>query len=262
MNTPAQLHRRDIEALFGTAPARQFLIENKTDGTLLVQIPAGKFLAGDGKVAVELPAYSMALHPVTNRQYAKFVQAAQHRPPENQFWQESAKADHPVTNVSWDDAQAYCQWAGLRLPSELEWEKAARGVDGREYPWGKEWDQNKCRNANTRHSTPGTRHSEETTCAVWQYATGTSPWGLWQMSGNVWEWCADWYDDKAYVRYKQGNLTAPGSGTARVLRGGPWYYGLPDFFRCAYRNYYDYPDHRVDNGGFRGVGGGVGESSP
>ena len=229
------------------------LIEHPKDGTLLALVPGGKFLAGEQKFEVTLPAYYLAVHPVTNRQYAQFVKEAGHRAPDNKFWQEPAKSDHPVTDVSWDDAQAYCQWAGLRLPSELEWEQGARGVDGRKYPWGEEWDQAKCRNDKNKGS--------ETTCGVWRYPQGASPWGLMQMSGNVWEWCADWYDGKAYDRYRQGNLTPPPSGTARVLRGGSWIYDLPDYFLASNRNNNN-PDNRNDNNGFRCVGGGMGDASP
>jgi sulfatase modifying factor 1 len=212
------------------------ILTNEKDGTRLVLIPAGEFLAGgplEGgcpPFPVSIPAFYLAMYPVTNEQYARFLTQSNPdlkelakwiwlgegcfiRKSRGGFEAYGGKDDHPVVNVRWEGAEAYCRWAGLRLPTELEWEKGARGTDGRTFPWGNNWDESRCRY--------GGKKGDETTCSVKSYPEGVSPWGLYQMLGNVAEWCADWFESTSYERYWKGDLSAP-QGTSRMLRGGSW----------------------------------------
>ena len=129
------------------------------------------------------------------------------------------------------------------MPTELEWEKGARGWEGYVYPWGNKWEPDKCRWDGNK--------GNERTCRVWEYPEGVSRFGLYNMSGNVWEWTADWYDAGAYKRYAAGDLTSPGKGERKALRGGSWDYYLPWGFRAAHRSTFGGPSYRIFNIGFR-----------
>jgi len=195
---------------------------------------------------VDVPAFEIGKYPVTNREYQAFVRAAGYRPPDG--WEGEdyppGKGDHPVVNVSWQDATAYCRWVGeqtgrlFRLPTEAEWEKTARGSDGRQYPWGDEFDPELC---NTAAGGPGG------TTPVGQYPRGASPYGALDMAGNVWEWCSSLYKPYPYdAGDGRENLESEGS---RVLRGGSWG-NAPNDARCACR-VRAHPDDWFDNLGFR-----------
>jgi formylglycine-generating enzyme required for sulfatase activity len=148
-----------------------------------VVIPAGKFLFGPNKKSIYLPEFRMARYPVTNEQYLLFLQANPQYPAPPDWTARRfppGRARHPVTRVRHEDALAFCRWAGCRLPSDEEWEKAARGTDGRIYPWGSTWQSGKF--CNTKEAGIGG------TTPVDQYSMGVSPFGVWDMSGNVWEW--------------------------------------------------------------------------
>lgn len=191
---------------------------------MMVEVPAGEFTMGndggedDEKPAhtVTLEAFEMDMFEVTNAEFAKFVEETDWQTEAEKAgeagWRAYAEGrdNYPVVKVTWNDANAYCQWAGKRLPTEAEWEKAARGTDGRMYPWGNEWDPDK---ANVKES--GFRG----TVAVGSFGEGASPYGVFDMAGNVWEWTADWYQ-----AYPGNSVPDQDYGEKyRVTRGGGWY---------------------------------------
>ena len=214
-------------------------------GHPLVFVPAGEFVMGSNGGAEDDPQHTVMLHeywidlfPVTNAQFAQFVQATAYQAQGD--WRgefRAGKERHPVVNVTWDDACAYAEWCGKRLPTEAQWEKAARGTDGREYPWGNHWDGNHC-NVSGRGTTP-----------VGNYPAGASPYGCQDMAGNVAEWVADWYDPAYYSASPREDPPGPATGARRVVRGGAWNSSQPDA-RAAAR-YDGAPDGRDDGIGFR-----------
>jgi len=214
-------------------------------GHPLCHVPAAAFWMGSDqdnyderpRHRVRLDEYWIDRYPVTNRQFADFARETRHP---GRKWQDSlapGKEDHPVVYCSWEDARAYAAWCGKRLPTEAEWERAARGTDGRRYPWGNRWDGTRC-NVNGRGTSP-----------VGAYPEGLSPCGCHDMAGNVWEWVQDWYDAGYYARSPDTNPQGPEDGASRGVRGGSW--GLnQSYARAAYRLHYP-PRHRYYSIGFR-----------
>jgi formylglycine-generating enzyme required for sulfatase activity len=162
---------------------------------------------------VTLGAFWIDKTEVTNAIYANCVQDGKcSRPSDADHYNNSNYTNHPVVYVSWDDARAYCEWADRRLPTEAEWEKAARGEENvPAYPWGDEAPNNDLLNYN---SVVGD------TTEVGKYTDGASPYGALDMAGNVWEWVADWYSDTYYARSPTSNPLGPELSQYRVLRGG------------------------------------------
>lgn len=183
-----------------------------------VEIPTGEFLYGYDKERKNLrKAYLIGKYPVTNAQYKLFIDANPSHPLPG-YWDKNSrsfpleKVNHPVVNVSWLDAGAFCIWNGCRLATEEEWEKAARGDNGWTYPWGEDWLDGKY--ANSREAGIGD------TSPVNTFPEGISPYSVWDMSGNIWEWTDSWYSEDR---------------DSRVLRGGSWGSNVYNV-RSAYRN--------------------------
>ena len=220
---------------------------NPRDGAEMIYIPAGEFTVGSDEKPqhkVYLDGYWIYKYEVTVAQYRKFCKATGLNMPEAPSW--GWKDDRPMVNVSWYNAAAYSRWARVRLPTEAQWEKAARGTDGRKFPWGNEWDKSKCANSMGQ--------SLSSTKPVGSYASGASPYGVMDMAGNVWEWCADWYDANFYAKAPTRNPKGPSTGAFRVLRGGSWCRDLELNFRAAYRLIID-PAFRLNYFGFRCASG-------
>ena len=283
--TPTILGKDGAEMVL--VPAGEFIMGSAPDdiASLLRRHPKanGAILKDEiSKHRVFLDAFYVDTYEVTNAHFQQFVQATGYRTQAEregggkiragaQTWAQVPDANwraprgngssivgreaHPVVQVSWHDAKAYCTWAGKRLPTEAEWEKAARGPDGRLYPWGNEIDGTKAnfcdRNCPFAWKDTAVDDGYRSTAPVGSYEAGKSSYGAYDMAGNVWEWVADWYNAKYYRRSPARNPQGPTSGTQVVLRGGSWLYTAPDF-RVTERAGVP-PDRRNENIGLRCV---------
>jgi formylglycine-generating enzyme required for sulfatase activity len=247
-------------------------IVHPSDGAPMVLVPSGPFIMGTDEGEpdegieheVTLSSYYIDVYAVTNARYAQFlndvntdrddvghlyVATGKDTPIEllgGRFVVKEGLEDHPVSHVSWFGAEAYCLWAGKRLPTEAEWEKAARGVDRRRYPWGN--DEPPAGTGNRFCNAVGFANG---TTPVAHFADGASPCGCFDMSGNVLEWCADWFQAGYYARSPKKDPTGPASGTDRVCRGGCFHYDAWSV-RVTYRVNMD-PAHLIQPTGFRCV---------
>lgn len=243
------------------------------DNANMLCVPAGEFLMGstssDSDVdegerpqhKVFLDAFWIDKFEVTNAQFDSCVQAGRceslgtlRSKTRDRYYGNSQYDNYPVIYVSWNDAKDYCEWAGRRLPTEAEWEKAARGTDGRRYPWGNDPIAgnrlNTCdSNCPFQWRLTSVNDGFADTSPVGNYPAGASPYGAVDVVGNVWEWVADWYSDNYYAVSAYKNPTGPSSGQGRVFRGGSWS-NLAQYARVAKRPAFP-PDYRNDDLGIR-----------
>jgi serine/threonine-protein kinase len=232
------------------------------DGNEMLLIPAGPFPLGANRRTVQLDRYYLARHPVTNRQFQTFIEATGYRPDDaekHRFLHHfrngvcpAELAEHPVVFVSWTDARAYCRWAARRLPSEAEWEKAARGPDGNKYPWGREEPTPELANfGHARAKSYPLTTRDGGTAPVTAFPHSASPYGIEGMAGNVFEWCEDVDDPGFYLHgpdRNPRNTIQPGDAPC-VIRGGSWRYdarSLRTYARASFP-----PTFRLDTVGFR-----------
>lgn len=218
-------------------------ITNEKDGSVLELVPAGPFIMGSKRddpsasadekpqTTYTLPSYYIGKVPVTNAQYKKFVAETSYKPEGDWAKEVERYGDTlPAVGVTWHDAIAYCDWAGLRLPTEVEWEKAARGTDGRDFPWGTEWDAAKLQCSHEKVKDAGGP------AAVGSFPAGASPFGCLDMAGNVCQWCSSLYRLYPY-QPDDGREDLQASGL-RVLRGESWYINSQRQFRVSFRRGY------------------------
>jgi len=239
--------------IVGTLPLET--INTPKDGAVMVYVPAGEFLMGTSDADIEyykeifplrdiarfdnerpqrtvfVDAFYIDKFEVTNQQYKKFLTETGYEPKHYLDYSPYNTPNFPAAVLEWEDAVAYAEWAGKRLPTEAEWEKAARGTDGRIWPWGNEWDGTKL----SGNDGTGMRDGYKETAPVGQFPQGASPYGAHDMAGNLWEWVADWYDENYYhTAPTKVNPKGPETGDGHVLKGGGWAENL-DFTRCANR---------------------------
>jgi len=243
-----------------TADTKPSASTSPADTSEMVLIPAGSFQMGcDSNNSAEfcnsneqplhtvtLDAYAIDAHEVTNVRYQACVNAGRCSPPSESnsythdfYYGNPDYADYPVIKVDWNQAAAFCTWASKRLPTEAEWEKAARGTDGRIYPWGDVADQ----------TLANYGAGDWDTTTVGSYPSGASPYGAMDMAGNVFEWVSDWWEKDYYSVSPAINPTGPTTGVTRVARGGSWH-NFSDNVRSAVRGYGS-PGDWYDGYGFR-----------
>lgn len=200
------------------------------DGAPMVLVPAGEFQYGFNNQRMSLSAFYMDKYEVTTKLYSTFLQATRHKQPDDWTQQVAlvGSGDRPVVQVTWHDAEAYCRQYGKRLPIEQEWEKAARGTDGRKYPWGNE-------EPSSRHALFNTKWNGYGTLAVvGSHEAGASPYGIQDLAGNVWEWTSSDYDNER-----------------KVLRGGSWKTETNAYYLQSTPRNYGTPTYRNLSYGFR-----------